>query len=228
MHVGIANPRWRGKCSRHSWRMRNLQFCVSGKRPIHQIPYHARFVLLIFCLISMATIFICGRLLVIYSCLTKLFYRLSDTSSNFYRKCVKKKRCKITEQDNKRKLQSDLENANCFAQSTYVATMVKLNFFITEYVMKASFLGLNFDSISFIFNVNFWRPHSKLSTWSSGGSGIWFWRWSMHLMDRQVLDMPLHFFWEQLKYMFALWLRQSRGNLATWYNQYGKITLTLW
>ena len=25
--------RWRGKCSRHSQRMRNPQFCVSGKRP---------------------------------------------------------------------------------------------------------------------------------------------------------------------------------------------------
>ena len=34
MHVGIANPRWRGKCSWHSWRMRNLQFYVSGKRPM--------------------------------------------------------------------------------------------------------------------------------------------------------------------------------------------------
>ena len=34
MHVGIANPRWRGKRSRHSRRMRNPQFCVSGKRPI--------------------------------------------------------------------------------------------------------------------------------------------------------------------------------------------------
>ena len=31
MHVGIDNPRWRGKCPRHSWRMRNPQFCVSGK-----------------------------------------------------------------------------------------------------------------------------------------------------------------------------------------------------
>ena len=34
MHVGIANPWWRGKRSRHSWRMRNPQFYVSGKRPI--------------------------------------------------------------------------------------------------------------------------------------------------------------------------------------------------
>ena len=31
MHVGIANTRWRGRCSRHSRRMRNLQFYVSGK-----------------------------------------------------------------------------------------------------------------------------------------------------------------------------------------------------
>ena len=34
MHVGIANPRWRGKRSRHSRRMRNPLFYVSGKRPI--------------------------------------------------------------------------------------------------------------------------------------------------------------------------------------------------
>ena len=34
MHVGIANPWWRGKRSWHSRRMRNLQFNVSGKRPM--------------------------------------------------------------------------------------------------------------------------------------------------------------------------------------------------
>ena len=34
MHAGIANPRWRGKRSRHSRRMRNPPFCVSGKRPM--------------------------------------------------------------------------------------------------------------------------------------------------------------------------------------------------
>ena len=34
MHVVIANPRWRGKRSRHSRRTRNLQFHVSGKRPM--------------------------------------------------------------------------------------------------------------------------------------------------------------------------------------------------
>ena len=34
MHVGIANPRWRGKRSRHSWCMRNPKFYVSGKRPM--------------------------------------------------------------------------------------------------------------------------------------------------------------------------------------------------
>ena len=34
MHVGIANPRWRGKRSRHSRRMRNPQFYISAKRPI--------------------------------------------------------------------------------------------------------------------------------------------------------------------------------------------------
>ena len=31
-HVGFANPRWRGKRSRHSRRMRNPQLCVSSKR----------------------------------------------------------------------------------------------------------------------------------------------------------------------------------------------------
>ena len=34
IHVGIANPRWRGKRSRHSKRMRIPQFYISGKRPI--------------------------------------------------------------------------------------------------------------------------------------------------------------------------------------------------
>ena len=34
MHVVIANPRWRGKRFWHSWLMRNLQFYVSGKRPM--------------------------------------------------------------------------------------------------------------------------------------------------------------------------------------------------
>ena len=34
MHVGVANTRWRGKRSRHSWRMRNPQFYLSGKRPM--------------------------------------------------------------------------------------------------------------------------------------------------------------------------------------------------
>ena len=35
MHVGIANPRWWRKRSRHSRRIRNLQFYVSCKRPMH-------------------------------------------------------------------------------------------------------------------------------------------------------------------------------------------------
>ena len=34
MHVGITNPRWRGKRSRHCRRMRNLQFYVSSKSPL--------------------------------------------------------------------------------------------------------------------------------------------------------------------------------------------------
>ena len=34
MHVGIANPRCRGKPSRHSRRMCNQLFYISGKRPI--------------------------------------------------------------------------------------------------------------------------------------------------------------------------------------------------
>ena len=36
MHVGIANPRCRGKRSRHSRRMRNPQFYVSDKRPMRK------------------------------------------------------------------------------------------------------------------------------------------------------------------------------------------------
>ena len=31
---GFRWSRWRGKRSRHSWRMRNPQFCVCGKKPI--------------------------------------------------------------------------------------------------------------------------------------------------------------------------------------------------
>ena len=38
MHVGIFNPRWQGKRSQHSQRIRNPQFYVSGKRPMHQYP----------------------------------------------------------------------------------------------------------------------------------------------------------------------------------------------
>ena len=34
MHVGYANPRWRGKRSWNSRRLRNPQFYVSGKRPM--------------------------------------------------------------------------------------------------------------------------------------------------------------------------------------------------
>ena len=34
MHVGIANLQWQGKRSRHSRRMHNPQFYVSGKRPM--------------------------------------------------------------------------------------------------------------------------------------------------------------------------------------------------
>ena len=37
MHVGIANPRWRGKRTRHSRRMRNPQFYVSGKRSMERV-----------------------------------------------------------------------------------------------------------------------------------------------------------------------------------------------
>ena len=42
MHVGvgIANPQWQEKPSRHSWRMRNPQLYVSGKRPMG--PTHAQ------------------------------------------------------------------------------------------------------------------------------------------------------------------------------------------
>ena len=34
MHVGIGNPRWQGKRSRHSRRMHNPHFYVFGKRPM--------------------------------------------------------------------------------------------------------------------------------------------------------------------------------------------------
>ena len=45
MHVGIANPRWRGKRTRHCRRMRNPQFYVSGKIPMRVIiglPWYHR------------------------------------------------------------------------------------------------------------------------------------------------------------------------------------------
>ena len=38
--VGIAHPRWWGKRSRHSWRMRSPQFYISCKRPIDEIKQH--------------------------------------------------------------------------------------------------------------------------------------------------------------------------------------------
>ena len=46
MHIGIANPQWRGKGARDSRRMRNAQFYVSGKRPMDVICslYRATFV----------------------------------------------------------------------------------------------------------------------------------------------------------------------------------------
>ena len=37
MQIGIANPRWRGKRSRHSRRMRNPHSYLSGKRPMHAL-----------------------------------------------------------------------------------------------------------------------------------------------------------------------------------------------
>ena len=40
MHAGITNPRWRGKRSRHSRRMRNPQFYISGKRAIGFVADH--------------------------------------------------------------------------------------------------------------------------------------------------------------------------------------------
>ena len=41
VHVGITNPRWRGKHSWYSQRMRKTQFYVSGKRLIKQLTYGA-------------------------------------------------------------------------------------------------------------------------------------------------------------------------------------------
>ena len=40
MHVGIANPLWRGKRSRHSRRMRDTIFSVFGKRPMQYTPWN--------------------------------------------------------------------------------------------------------------------------------------------------------------------------------------------
>ena len=51
MHVGIANPRWRERRSRHSWRMCNPQFCVPGKRSITSLG-HKRLILQHMCLIN--------------------------------------------------------------------------------------------------------------------------------------------------------------------------------
>ena len=39
MHVRIAKPRWRGKHSRHSRRVRNPKFQVSGRRPMAHVAY---------------------------------------------------------------------------------------------------------------------------------------------------------------------------------------------
>ena len=41
MYAGIAKPWWQGKRSRHSRRMRNPQFCVSGKTPMAHLLVHA-------------------------------------------------------------------------------------------------------------------------------------------------------------------------------------------
>ena len=39
MHVGIAYPRWRGKRSRHSWRMRTRNFTYLARGPwLHTLP----------------------------------------------------------------------------------------------------------------------------------------------------------------------------------------------
>ena len=37
MHVGIANPRWRGKRTRHSRRMRNRNFTYLIRGPLHPL-----------------------------------------------------------------------------------------------------------------------------------------------------------------------------------------------
>ena len=44
MHVGMANPRWRGKHFQHSRRMRNPKFYVSGKRPMSLLCYQFNYV----------------------------------------------------------------------------------------------------------------------------------------------------------------------------------------
>ena len=54
---GFLWSRWRGKRSWNSWHMRNLQFCVSGKRPIHED-------MCVFCFVFGYTI-VFGRLILI-------------------------------------------------------------------------------------------------------------------------------------------------------------------
>ena len=44
MHVGIANPQWRVKHSRHSRRMHIPQKYVSGKRPMWLDPFRIGYV----------------------------------------------------------------------------------------------------------------------------------------------------------------------------------------
>ena len=51
MHVEIVNPRWRRKRSRHSLRLRNPHFYVSGKRPLAASISPIGYILLRQCLI---------------------------------------------------------------------------------------------------------------------------------------------------------------------------------
>ena len=54
--IGFLWSRWRGKCSRHSRRMRNPQFYVSGKRPmcgvVHPRNMHTVYACDVLCLLS--------------------------------------------------------------------------------------------------------------------------------------------------------------------------------
>ena len=77
MHVGIANPRWRGKRSRHSRRMRNPQICVSGKRSI-QTSIHPQI-----CRHKILNVLHCAAVCALNKC--NVINKSQEISNNIYR-----------------------------------------------------------------------------------------------------------------------------------------------